>query len=143
MRISIGRSRAGHPTLWVGGAATRNGVQGRFVLDSHLRLKRAIFVVTHFKVQKTLEQAVVVVEKGDYIVGVSGGLPVERGNPKLLVEVRRVTGISSTNEADLELATLPIDWWLPEKVIQGLSTPDNCRGTFFCEPPHGKGERAA
>ncbi|MCK5021343.1 MAG: hypothetical protein KAS32_30305 [Candidatus Peribacteraceae bacterium] len=137
-KIIIQITKKGSPSYGVGGGAYTNTCAGRWVLDKDLKLKTAIFVKNHGQLANSLQQAIVPLSVGDFIVTGGGNLPVDFENPDFEIHVVRVTEIILKGESAEALIkrvdSNGIEKYAPTSTLEGLAVYHNRDGGLFCTP---------
>lgn len=126
--IAIARTRTGHPAFWVGGGAYTNTFTGRFVLTLD-GLPRAFFIKSRGPLACEKEQALVLIEVGDWVIEVDGPMPINLDNPDLRWRAEKILSIHE-HGADVEVIDLDLEE-IPAVVLRGLSTYHNRDGSYF------------
>jgi hypothetical protein len=130
--MNIERTKKNYPAIWVGGGSATNTCQCRFVLDSGLRLKPAIFIRRGGHLSNG-DQALVGLKEGDIIVDMSGRRnAVSLGGYSagdLFVEAYRIVSFKD-NEAETKPFDLEFEN-IPDSVLAGLRTYHNREGSYF------------
>ena len=134
MELKCGTTRRGYSVIEVGGGSFTNTFQGTFVIDRNGMLKRSIFTRGSGPLACSSSQAIVPIEKGDFIIKVEGNKPFSGaniGNMKVLI-VKSTTRGNKTIEVE-EIGEMPdIFPGHFEKICQGINKYHNRDGSLFC-----------
>ena len=147
-----GTIRVGRSYIGVGGGAYTNTFTGRLVYQPGVGLPSPLFVRRSGVLACSLDQALVPVQVGDWVVTISGQLPAQLENPDVDVSIQRVISISSPERKDslispceiaLEQVQSPSDTEMVALagVIpwDDLGTYHNRKGDHFCGQPDSGG----
>jgi hypothetical protein len=137
MKIEL--SKTGLPVTSVGGGAYSNTFSVRFVLNRNKELKNAIYVRTGGQLSGSLDQALVVINEGNYIVEATGN---RRGISKeawalgeLTITAHRIVSIDKeAQEAKTEIVEIAFPE-VPKRVWEGAGIYHNRDALYFCNPP--------
>jgi hypothetical protein len=132
--MRIERTKKNYPATWVGGGASGNSCSCRFVLDSKLKLKPAIFIRKGGHLSNG-DQALVGLKEGDIVVDMHGRRnAVSSGGyaaGDLFIEAYRIKSFNN-DEAESESFYLEFDD-VPESVLTGIKTYHNREGGYFVD----------
>ncbi|WP_298833319.1 hypothetical protein [uncultured Campylobacter sp.] len=129
-------SKSGLPTLGVGGGAATNTAEFRVILNSEKGLKKPIFIARRGQLSCSSAQAIIALQKGDYIVDVRFKRDASREaweSGEIRISAKRVIAVTKgVDEIEVEPAVISYDD-IPEKCWEGGNIYHNRDGGYFAE----------
>lgn len=129
-------SKSGLPTLGVGGGAASNTAEFRVILNGEKRLKKPIFIARHGQLSCSSAQAIIALQKGDYIVDVRFKRDASREAwecGEIRISAKRILSVTrGVDEVETEPAEVSYDD-IPEKCWEGGNVYHNRDGEYFVE----------
>lgn len=134
MRTNL--SKSGLPTLGVGGGAASNTAEFRIILNSNKELRKPIFIARRGQLSCSSAQAIIALQKGDYIVDVHFKRDASREaweSGEIKINAERILSVTrGVDEVETEPAVISYDD-IPEKCWEGGNIYHNRDGEYFVE----------
>lgn len=129
-------SKSGLPTLGVGGGAASNTAEFRIILNSNKELRKPIFIARRGQLSCSRGQAIIALQKGDYIVDVRFKRDASREaweSGEIKINAERILSVTrGVDEVETEPAAISYDN-IPEKCWEGGNIYHNRDGEYFVE----------
>lgn len=130
--ITLTHSNSGLVCSTAGGGASGGTTEGQWIVDKAGKLKPAIFLRTGGDLSNRIDQAIVPVVVGDFIVSAGGRLPADLRNPDFKIEVWEIVKIEGL-KGFLKLSTreFPLRYGNVYDPMDGLTLYHNRDGRYF------------